>query len=238
MQIQRLLTHRGMITAAFVFSGILTCAAVIFVQSDLSPSNMNTQVAKDRPQFVPIAPAPVITLAVPIPTDQVVEIDSRAPGGLATTTDSKLVINRALRDVCDYFLQTEKNDGNIDQFNRLLAYLKAKLPDAAYAEASDIAAHYAQYLATKKLEKNLKQHHSHSMPPSIPTPGEKADRLAARIMETSRLRQELLGMQVSKIWFGDEEKQALQYAEQLRTPKSSTALLQTADGISGDLHGE
>src|SRR5205085_11330895 len=67
------------------------------------------------------APTPAAEPIVSMPSSEAAEIDTHAPEGLATTNDHKLVINRALRDVCDYFLLTESNQHNADRCNRLLA---------------------------------------------------------------------------------------------------------------------
>lgn len=229
MQNKRFPIRRILVAAAFVVSGIVTCAAIFYFHGNSEPSKL---VASTEQDPVMVALAPIIKPVIPIPKEDVVEIDTRAPTGLETTSDQRLVINRALRDVSDYFLVTDKSRAGGDKFDRLLAYLKAKLPAPAYTEASEIAAHYAQYLATQENVQDHKRHGVRAMPTRLPTPEEKADRLMARIMETSRLRQQLLGVQVAKIWFGDEEAQALQYAERMRAPRSFTASSSNVDGTS------
>jgi lipase chaperone LimK len=129
--------------------------------------------------------------------------DTMAPGGLAVTSDQKLVINRALRDVIDYFLFGGHPGERAAHVASLDAHLKAALPPPAYGEAMTIVKNYLSYI---EAHDQLLARESRSA-----TPADSAlapmdlDRIAAWVAQRTRLRQNFLGLKVTEIWFGAEQ---------------------------------
>jgi lipase chaperone LimK len=129
--------------------------------------------------------------------------DTMAPGGLAVTPDQKLVINRALRDVIDYFLFGGHPGERAAHVARLDAHLKTALPPPAYGEAMTIVRNYLAYI---EAHDQLLARESR---PAASADGALApldmDRIAAWVAQRTRLRQNFLGMKVTEVWFGAEQ---------------------------------
>jgi hypothetical protein len=84
--------------------------------------------------------------------------------------------------------------------------MKAKLPPAAYDEASTIASNYLNYLSA--VEKQMAGEAAalqKTETRSVPADAEDAERFAARIAQISRLRQSILGVQIAQLWYAEEE---------------------------------
>jgi lipase chaperone LimK len=128
-----------------------------------------------------------------------------APGGLAVTPDQKLVINRALRDVIDYFLFGGHPGQRAAHVARLDAHLKAALPPPAYGEAMAIVRNYLSYIeAHDQLLARESQPAASADSALAPMD---LDRIAAWVAQRTRLRQNFLGLKVTEIWFGAEQSE-------------------------------
>ncbi|HJV82295.1 hypothetical protein [Noviherbaspirillum sp.] len=77
---------------------------------------------------------------------EAVDADTEAPDELAVTGDRHLVINKALRDIADYFLLGGHPGERDLHVAKLLAHLKFRLPSPAFEEAARIARNYVIYL--------------------------------------------------------------------------------------------
>jgi lipase chaperone LimK len=142
-------------------------------------------------------------------------VDTSPPTGLVVDADQHLHVNRALRDVFDYFLLGGLAGSRAEHMAQLLAYLKSSLPSLAYADGERLARSYVAYLAAHDtlLERQ-------SVP--VVTPDSKmsapdAERMATWLSQLSRLRQDMLGITVAKIWFGDEELESQRMLAALRS---------------------
>ncbi|AIY42360.1 lipase modulator protein [Collimonas arenae] len=141
--------------------------------------------------------------------------DTSPPPGLAVDANQHLQVNRALRDVFDYYLLGGLPGSRSEHLAQLLAYLKSGLPALAYVDGERLARAYVAYLAAHDalLERQ-------SVP--VITPDSKmaaldADRMAVWLSQLSRLRQDRLGIDVAKIWFGDEEAESQRMLAALRS---------------------
>jgi lipase chaperone LimK len=148
-------------------------------------------------------------------------LDTAAPGGLATTADRRLVVNKALHDVVDYFLFGGHPGERSTHVARLLVHLKANLPEPAYGEAAQIVQNYLRY---------IQEHDQLLARESMSAPGSEGavirmdfDRVAAWIAQRTRLRQNLLGFNVAQAWFGDEEAETERDLAAMRKPGAGAA---------------
>lgn len=175
-------------------------------------------VLPERQEPAPTAPVPQVQIGMPVrfgpgvwtdpappsaPAPEAASIDTDAPGGLATTPDKRLVINKALKDVADYFLLGGHAGTRAAHMERLLAHLRARLPSPAFEEAAQITRNYLKYLDTHDTLL------VRAAPPPVTMdsvlPSTDVERIAAWLAQRARLRQDLLGMQVAQAWFADEE---------------------------------
>lgn len=207
--------------AASIASGLLLAmlAAYIVTPEDLTPEPAAPAAQADAPvRFGPgvwTEPAPDATASV-----EPVVADTHAPGGLAVTADNYLVINKALRDVADYFLLGGHPGTRSMHADKLFAHLKASLPSPAFEEAEQIMRTYITYLDSH--DQLLARE---SMPAATPDSmhiSANIERIATWIAQRSRLRQNLLGLQVTKVWFEDEEAQDQQLITTMRQRGSGT----------------
>ena len=115
------------------------------------------------------SPAPA---ASAVPTIE----DTAAPDGLAVTVDQHLEVNRALKDVADYFLLGGRQGTRAEHLAALLAHLKAKLTPPASEEAERIVRAYAAYLDAH--DALLARSHVPAVSPDSMLSAPDADRLA------------------------------------------------------------
>ncbi|HWX00228.1 lipase secretion chaperone [Collimonas sp.] len=140
--------------------------------------------------------------------------DTSPPPGLAVGAGQHLQVNRALRDVFDYYLLGGLPGSRSEHMAQLLAYLKSGLPVRAYADGERLARAYVGYLAAHDalLERQT--------PPAITADSKMApvdaERMATWLAQLSRLRQDMLGIEVAKIWFGAEEAESQRMLAALR----------------------
>ncbi|HEY0845472.1 MAG TPA: lipase secretion chaperone [Noviherbaspirillum sp.] len=174
--------------------------------------------------------APPIPSTVPEPAFA----DSDAPGGIVITADKRLVVNKALKDVADYFLLGGHAGTRATHMERLIAHLRASLPSPAFEEAAQIVRNYLQYLDTHDalLART-------APPPATPDsilPSADIERIGAWLAQRMRLRQDLLGMQVARIWFSEEESADQQLLAAMRqsggNPPQQTATSEQASSES------
>lgn len=164
-----------------------------------------------------------------IPVVETLAFDTLAPGGLVATPDNRLVVNKALKDVADYFLLGGHPGSRATHAAALLAHLQSALPLPAADEATQIVRNYLAYLDEhdKLLARDpmpSAQPDSMHLPPDV-------DRIGAWLAQRARLRQDLLGMQVAAIWFGEEEASDQQALTAMRERHGAAApLAQPADG--------
>ena len=152
--------------------------------------------------------------------------DTSPPDGLQVGADQHLRVNRALRDVFDYYLLGGLPGTRAEHMAQLLAHLKASLPPLAYADAERVAQSYVTYLAAHDalLERQTMPVVTADSKMAAPD----ADRMAAWLAQLSRLRQDTLGIEVAKVWFGDEEAESQRMLAALRSG-AGTALGSAAD---------
>lgn len=136
------------------------------------------------------------------------EADTLPPDGLATTADRHLVVNKALHDVIDYFLLGGLPGQRASHVAKLLAYLKASLPQAAYTEAAQIVRNYLTYLEAH--DQLLARESIPAPTPESGAPPMDLDRITAWVAQRARLRQSILGIQVAQVWYDDDEAQTQQ----------------------------
>jgi lipase chaperone LimK len=154
--------------------------------------------------------------------------DTTPPRGLETDHDGRLVINQALHDVFDYFLLGGHPGPRADHVAWLLSHLKASLPPPAAEEAARMAGRYLAYI----------DEHDRMLP-RVAMPAARADSIlapadvdpiAAWIVQRTRLRQSLLGMEAARTWFEKEDAQLLAQLDTLRQPER--------DALSGAPHND
>src|SRR5713226_7840228 len=89
----------------------------------------------DAPSVAPIRFGPgLLTESTPATAMLPVADDTTPPGGLETTADQHLIVNRALHDVLDYYLLGGHPGRRAAHGAQLQTYLKARLPAPAYGE--------------------------------------------------------------------------------------------------------
>lgn len=161
--------------------------------------------------------------------------DTSAPDGLTVTADQHLVINRALKDVFDYFLLGGHLGAREEHTEKLRAHLKASLPGPAFQEADKIIRNYVAYLDahdTLLAREAVPSANPDSLlaPPDI-------ERVSAWLAQRARLRQELLGLHIAQAWFGEEEIQDQQSIAAMRqrgaTPFPQSQASTTQTGSTG-----
>ncbi|AMP00696.1 proteobacterial lipase chaperone family protein [Collimonas arenae] len=140
--------------------------------------------------------------------------DTSPPDGLQVGADQHLRINRALRDVFDYYLLGGLPGTRAEHMAQLLAHLKGGLPSLAYADAERIAHSYLSYLTAHDALLERQTMPVVTADSKMATPD--VERLAAWLAQLSRLRQDTLGIEVAKVWFGDEEVESQRMLEALR----------------------
>ncbi|HYD78708.1 MAG TPA: lipase secretion chaperone [Paucimonas sp.] len=148
--------------------------------------------------------------------------DTEAPGGLALTADRRLIVNKALRDVFDYFLLGGHAGERAQHVARLLAHLRDALPSPAHEEAVRIAHNYLAYL--EQHDKLLARADAPRLTTDGNLPPADLDRIGAWLAERARLRQSTLGIDVARAWFGDEEIEQQRKLAELRGGARQPAL--------------
>lgn len=146
--------------------------------------------------------------------------DTSPPDGLEVGTDRHLRINRALRNVIDYYLLGGLPGSMAEHIAQLLAHLKANLPTVAYIDAERIVQAYLSYLAAHDALLARQTTPVVTLDSKLAAPD--ADRMAAWLSQLSRLRQNLLGVEVAKLWFADEEAESQRMLSALRSGDTST----------------
>lgn len=141
-------------------------------------------------------------------------LDTVAPGGLATTAEQHLTVNKALHDVIDYFLLGGHPGERAQHVANLLAHLKQNLPGAAYAESVHIVQNYLAYLDAH--DRLLERESAPAITADSKVSPLDVDRIASWVARRARLRQDLLGIKVAQIWFGEEETGTQQDLTKLR----------------------
>ncbi|PFH07686.1 lipase chaperone LimK [Collimonas sp. PA-H2] len=141
--------------------------------------------------------------------------DTSPPPGLAVGADQHLQVNRALRDVFDYYLLGGLPGSRSEHMAQLLAYLKSSLPASAYVDGERLARAYVAYLAAHDALLDRQT------PPALTADSKMApldaERMASWLAQLSRLRQDTLGMEVARIWFADEEAESQRMLAALRS---------------------
>lgn len=140
--------------------------------------------------------------------------DTNAPGGLALMPDKHLVINKALKDVADYFLLGGHPGTRTVHAEKLRAHLRASLPNPAFEEAATIVLNYVAYLDAH--DKLLARDSTQAATPDSLLGSLEIERISAWMAQRARLRQEMLGMQVAQLWFAEEEMQDQQLLAAMR----------------------
>jgi lipase chaperone LimK len=123
--------------------------------------------------------------------------DTLPPDGLAMDAQRHLVINPALHLIFDYFLLGGHPGPRSNHIFLLQSHLKEKLPEPAISEALHVLDSYLHYLQEhdKLLERVSAE------PGAEPEP----EKIRSWIAQRARLRQNVLGVEVTKIWFADED---------------------------------
>ncbi|MEO6921138.1 MAG: lipase secretion chaperone [Collimonas sp.] len=203
--------HRFNLALMVVVAGLLAAALFWFRSAEPAAAAGGTQSGARTTSSDRIGPGQWREASVAAPT----VTDTSPPPGLAVDANQHLQVNRALRDVFDYYLLGGLPGSRPEHMAQLLAYLKSSLPASAYADGERLARAYVAYLTAHDalLEKQ-------SVP--VITPDSKmaaldADRMAAWLSQLSRLRQDTLGIDVAKIWFGDEEAESQRMLAALRS---------------------
>ena len=130
------------------------------------------------------------------------EVANPPPNGLAAGPDGQLLVTPGLHDVFDYFL-LQQAGGN--QARALQAYLKSQLPAATYTQAQDLADRYQSYM----------QAHDALLASQNLGTGD-AERIASWREQRDRLRLGMLGENVVRIWYQNDDDRFAQAIDQLR----------------------
>jgi hypothetical protein len=118
-----------------------------------------------------------------------------------TDAGGRLVVDGALRQVCDFFLLGGLPGDRASHVALLRKYLHRTLPPAAGTEAEQIVDRYVLYM---NLHDDLLARQALPQWTDLPTPAE-AERIINWVVQRTRLRQTILGPDVAKAWFADEE---------------------------------
>jgi len=159
------------------------------------------------------------------PANVAAAADTSPPQGLEVGVDQHLRINHALRDVFDYYLLGGFPGSRAEHMAQLLAHLKAGLPALAYADAERLAQSYLAYLTAHDALLARQAMPVVTLDSQMAAPD--AERIAAWFSQLSRLRQDMLGVAVARIWYGDEDAESQQLLMALsggaKMPLSSAA---------------
>ncbi|MGB7192374.1 MAG: lipase secretion chaperone [Collimonas pratensis] len=208
--------HKFILALTAVLLGLLVAELVCFRSTPSAALAAGSQ---------PVAPANALERAAPAQLNAAISDvlpsagDTSPPPGLVVGADQHLQVNRALRDVFDYYLLGGLPGSRSQHMAQLLAYLKSSLPAPAYADGERLAHAYVAYLAAHDalLERQT--------PPAVTADSKMAapdaERMATWLAQLSRLRQDMLGIEVAKIWFGAEEAESLRALAVLRSGASS-----------------
>ncbi|MFZ6845038.1 hypothetical protein [Undibacterium sp. RuTC16W] len=154
------------------------------------------------------------------------------PGLMLTlTTNQELIIDQALRDTMDFFLMNDQQPSRELQLKALREYLKGNLPVPAYVQAEQLLQQYVSYMDA----------HDHMLTgqafPDLGQALSEADiqRLLVWQEQRARLRQSLLGMQVTQAWYEDEDLQFKQTLDYLRNAAALGKTARLARGMQGAL---
>lgn len=189
---------------AGIASGVLLTLLAVYLgqQKEPDPAPLEAATQTNTPErFGPgvwTGPAPEATTA-----GETGASDTNAPGGLAVTPDKHLVLNKALKDVADYFLLGGHPGTRPMHAEKLRAHLKASLPSPAFEEAVAIVQNYVDYLDAH--DKLLARDSMPAATPDSALGSMDIERIGSWLAQRARLRQDLLGMQVAQLWFGEEE---------------------------------
>lgn len=200
----------GLIVASGILFAIVVCLRQPGAVAPLSATSETTSGFSSR--FGPglwTEPGPGASTAA-----ESVALDTVAPGGLATTAEQHLTVNKALHDVIDYFLLGGHPGERAQHAANLLAHLKQNLPGAAYAESVHIVQNYLAYLDAH--DRLLERESAPAITADSKVSPLDVDRIASWVARRARLRQELLGIKVAQIWFGEEETGTQQDLTKLR----------------------
>jgi lipase chaperone LimK len=148
--------------------------------------------------------------------------DTVPPGGLAIDAAQRLVINRALRDVFDYFLLGGHPGPRSLHVQQLLAHLSSVLPPAAFNEAQRLVRNYLVYL--DEHDQLLARYGAAPVYAEERLAAADFDRIDAWIAARARLRTSLLGRDAAEQWFAEEEKRERGKLAALRNHGSDSSL--------------
>lgn len=204
--------HRFILALTAVLLGLLVAALVWFrsTQPAAPAAGGQTAVSVNAPERT--APAQLnaaVGDGLPSPGD------TSPPPGLALDAGQHLQVNRALRDVFDYYLLGGLPGSRSQHMAQLLAYLKSSLPAPAYADGERLAHAYVAYLAAHDALLERQTPAAVTADSKMAAPD--AERMATWLAQLSRLRQDMLGIEVARIWFGAEEAESQRALAVLRS---------------------
>jgi lipase chaperone LimK len=198
-----------------------------FSPSEASVATKPGKVSEPAAAFGPgVFPDPAAVATNSPPANPPVARDTDAPAGLETTSDKRLVLNRALRDVFDYHLTSGHPGSRPEHRDQLLKHLESTLPARAFGEAAKIVDKYIAYLDafSQMFQQN-----------AVPAAGEGSnaspldpERLSEYYAQRTRLRQTMLGIELTEIWFGEEEAEDRDYVTALRENRPEPPIQQDA----------
>jgi lipase chaperone LimK len=208
--------HRFMLGLTAVVLGLLAAELLFFLSAQPAAIAVGSQAATPVSMTDRVGAAQLnAAVSDSLPSAS----DTSPPPGLAVGADQHLQVNRALRDVFDYYLLGGLPGSRSEHLAQLLAYLKNSLPAPAYADGARLAHAYVGYLTAHDA---LLERQS---PPAITADSKMAppdaERMAAWLAQLSRLRQDMLGVEVARIWFGAEEAESQRTLAALRSGVNS-----------------
>lgn len=199
-----------MLAFAMIFAGLATAGTgIALVRNTSGPATgpeaggsdsgaPGTTVAATTAPATPVASAQESASADPTGSMPRPLAGTRVDGALRTDAAGKLVIDRDLRRVFDYFLAASAAEPYERSAARLQAYLAEHLAEPAAGQAAEILEQYLQYKARLfELETRALQ-----------TPGAVSgnpEHLAAHIEALARIRREVLSPEVVTAFFAVEE---------------------------------
>jgi hypothetical protein len=118
-----------------------------------------------------------------------------------TAAGGRLIVDGTLHQVYDFFILGGLPGDRASHVALLRKYLRRTLPQSASVEAEQIVDRYVLYM---NLHDDLLARQSLPQWIDLPTPAE-AERIINWVVQRTRLRETILGADVAKAWFAEEE---------------------------------
>lgn len=142
--------------------------------------------------------------------------DTSAPPGPYFDSAGVLRIDRSLRDLFDHFLLGGHAGLRSEHVAALRAHLEGLLDLGALNKVWPLAERYLVYL--EEHDRLLAAGAAAPVHADSPAAGLDTDRIRSWLAQRARLRQTVLGMEVARAWFGEEERELQVLLDQWSEP--------------------